>query len=847
MKQIEPHFLLFFSNFKIRLLEHLGKIDLVEDDSEDSGNHEPASKRAKRNRRSLNEQSDGGSSKSSKSNDVSMEPNQDLTLSTSTRTRQKNKQLSQQQLLEEQQRVEKRVQQEQLKLKQQEIQQQKEQDDVRQQQLRSSNEDISNLRTNPNISMRELFPGEEEMGLHVNLPFANSWRTPDNWLKVTSTVQYDEPTRKLWEELQKPYGNQSSFLRHLLLLEKYFRNGDLLLTQNANHNAITYAESVQHRLQAYDNIPPRPISVTQVQPQNPMTQSIATDFANAKSIMTANKAVTISKVNTTPKPPALSITANPKPITSDNASTSLLKSNAAQVPKTRSYTVTTESINGEKTDTAKSSNLTNTSGTLTTSTPKNKNPGLPPELICITTPSNDKHAAGVPPPSYQLQMQLTLQQQIQQQHQNSLLLSQHTKHMLQNMGPIPIAPNAPPTNHGTSPKKQPSVTTNSTNSNKSPNNNGNSSATSKANAIRLPDSLSEAERRESKNWRPTLIGITPENKNSSDGQLFQTADGRKLPYLVQVQSGGKPYMISIHDYNRMCILRRERLLKDPELLKNKSGTTSQTVSTASQRQITTTPLTTTNINTNANANTITNAISANQKSVIDIDKLSRPQTNAINSNNSHTANKVQVPNKFLEQNSLIPINNKSNENSADSLLRFRFSKSNKSSLLKSNALPSNQPKPVTAHHLIPPNASVTATVVTPNSLAKIPMPLPNSNIVSITSTPSISAILGMTQASTPPPIHIIPNQTPPITITNVTSGNSNSAASQSSVSSLEALFRTTNQVVTTPTTMWQWAEQLNKSNSIVPIDNSASSILSKIPKSLTVIPQQKHLSKSADE
>lgn len=832
-------------------MEYHGKVDLVEDDSEDSANHEPTSKRSKRNRRSLNEHSDCGSSKSSKSNDVSMDMNQDPLNNASTRTRQKNKQITQQQLLEEQQRVEKRVQQEQMKLKQQEIfQKHKVQEELRQHQLRSSSEDISNLRTNPNISMRELFPGEEEMGLHVNLPFANSWRTPDGWTKVTSTVQYDEPTKKLWEELEKPYGNQSSFLRHLLLLEKYFRNGDLLLAPNANHNAINYAESVQCRLQAFDNIPTRAVSITQLLPQNTTTQTIAADLANVKSVTTSNKAVTISKVNATPKPPpALSITAKPNPNTSDSTSNSLLKSNvSAQLPKTRNYTATTEPINGEKTDLTKLNSSANSSSS--SSTPKNKNPGLPPELICITTPSNDKHAANVvPPPSYQLQMQLTLQQQIQQQHQNSLLLSQHqTKQLLQNMVPPPMVPNVP--NQVSSPKKQTSAntTSNSVNLNKSPNQNNRSIG--KGNVIRLPDKLTDAERRESKNWRPTLIAITPENKNSTDGQLYQTVDGRKLPHLVQVLSKQKPYMISIHDYNRMCILHREKLLKEQsEMLKNKSpssGNSSQTVSPASQKTTTTTATTQSAIAASLNSS------NTNQKTVIDVDKLIRSHNN---SNNGQSSNNVHVPNKFLEQNSLIPLGGKSTDSSksTDSLLRFRFPLKNKSSLLKSSVTPTSQSKSVVSQHLIPSNASVTATVMTPNSLPKLPIPLTNalsqSGVVSITSTPSISAILGMTQAATPPPIQIssiMPNQPPPITITNVTSGNN--LAIQSNVSSLEALFRNTNHVTTTPSTMlMQWAEQLTKSNSITPIDNSASSILSKIPKSLTVIPQQKFHSNGGDE
>lgn len=319
-------------------------------------------------------------------------------------------------------------------------------------------------------------------------------------------------------------------------------------------------------------------------------------------------------------------------------------------------------------------------------------------------------------------------------------------------------------------------------------------------------------------------------------------------------------MISIHDYNRMCILRRERLLKDQnELMKNKGSQNSNTspvipTSTVQKQPAHVPPL--------AAATSIVNNVNANAKTAAatEVDKVPKQHTNASSSNNGQMANKVQVPNKILEQNSLIPISSNSsnsssssnsgsskpNENSSDSLLRFRFSKSNKSSLLKSNA--THHSKPSMPPQLIP--SSSVASAIASNPLAKLPIPLSNvlsqSNVVSITSTPSISAMLGMTQASTPPPpIQLIPNQTPPITITNVTSGSGNSAANQSSVSSLEALFRTTNQVTTTPTTMWQWAEQLNKSNSITPIDNSATSILSKIPKSLTVIPQQK--SKTIDE
>ncbi|OWR50819.1 hypothetical protein KGM_210002 [Danaus plexippus plexippus] len=116
---------------------------------------------------------------------------------------------------------------------------------------------VKRLETNPSISVRELFPGEEEMNLQCNIEFNNvKGVTPEGWEKCNTLIQYDLETKKLWSELQRPYGNQSSFLRHLILLEKYFRSGDLVLSHNASPHAANYSSSVQSRLRAYDNTPP---------------------------------------------------------------------------------------------------------------------------------------------------------------------------------------------------------------------------------------------------------------------------------------------------------------------------------------------------------------------------------------------------------------------------------------------------------------------------------------------------------------------------------------------------------------------------------------------------------------
>ncbi|XP_057650990.1 uncharacterized protein LOC130890741 isoform X1 [Diorhabda carinulata] len=119
-----------------------------------------------------------------------------------------------------------------------------------------SNEAVNRIGINQALSVRQLLPGEEYISLNGNIDFANiKEKTPEGWEKCTSVIQYDEETKRLWQELQKPYGNQSSFLRHLILLEKYFRNGDLVLSPNASHHSINYSESVHNRLRAYDNIP----------------------------------------------------------------------------------------------------------------------------------------------------------------------------------------------------------------------------------------------------------------------------------------------------------------------------------------------------------------------------------------------------------------------------------------------------------------------------------------------------------------------------------------------------------------------------------------------------------------
>lgn len=172
------------------------------------------------------------------------------------------------------------------------------------------NELVDRLGLNPSISVRQLFQGEEDLPLYANIDFnAAKERTPEGWEKNICTIQYDADTKLLWQELQKPYGNQSSFLRHLILLEKYFRNGDLTLSPSASHHAVNYSVSVQNRLRAYDNIPSNslPMQPLTMLPFNQIKRSqsgiITTrDTANLSAVINAanlpkNTPIPISQLN----------------------------------------------------------------------------------------------------------------------------------------------------------------------------------------------------------------------------------------------------------------------------------------------------------------------------------------------------------------------------------------------------------------------------------------------------------------------------------------------------------------------------------------------------------------------
>ncbi|CAH0560024.1 unnamed protein product [Brassicogethes aeneus] len=181
--------------------------------------------------------------------------------------------------------------------------------------LKSSKNDVavSKLGANPSISVRQLFPGEEDLPLNASIEFNNiKEKTPEGWSKCSSVIQYDSDTKKLWNELQKPYGNQSSFLRHLILLEKYFRNGELVLSSKASHHAVNYSESVQNRLRAYDNLPShsnnQPFTMMQFNKQQKSQSGIITSKKEVLPPVTITKTTPMtSQLNSPPLIPPSAI------------------------------------------------------------------------------------------------------------------------------------------------------------------------------------------------------------------------------------------------------------------------------------------------------------------------------------------------------------------------------------------------------------------------------------------------------------------------------------------------------------------------------------------------------------
>lgn len=475
-------------------------------------------------------------------------------------------------------------------------------------------EKVQQLRSNPSLSVRELFPGEEEMGLHANIPLNRGGpRTPEGWTKCTTTIQYDEETRRLWNHLQEPYGNQSSFLRHLILLEKYFRSGDLVLSQNATSSATNYSESVQSRLRSFDHIP---TTVNSEMPTGYRPNLTVTKKPSSEQLVNSSAHIPPAEL------PLSEITQLTKKFKLDKKSigsmqignmVSLAKSSSAFVKPVKKGQETSHnrspsvppdlisignksSISAAPISALKRSSLPSTSiespvtvalkisGNSTTNVSSNSAPTTDTSPAFVSASLAIQAAAAVT--SVPTASSTTSTSQYAGTSGSSLTVVPVT-------GSSTTSPDAPAS-------KEPSPTPAST---QTP-----TPATTTLSAAEPIKKTGSAV----KPWRPTLIPIDPNSEPPNPGQLFQTVDGRRLPSLVQVMSGGKPYHISIQDYNRMCILRRQKVVQMQK---------TQLIQKIKDAQ-----------KTDKNPTEAKNSVvSVNKKKVVDI------------------------PNKVLEQNSVIPI------------------------------------------------------------------------------------------------------------------------------------------------------------------------------------------------
>lgn len=475
-------------------------------------------------------------------------------------------------------------------------------------------EKVQQLRSNPSLSVRELFPGEEEMGLHANIPLNRGGpRTPEGWTKCTTTIQYDEETRRLWNHLQEPYGNQSSFLRHLILLEKYFRSGDLVLSQNATSSATNYSESVQSRLRSFDHIP---TTVNSEMPTGYRPNLTVTKKPSSEQLVNSSAHIPPAEL------PLSEITQLTKKFKLDKKSigsmqignmVSLAKSSSAFVKPVKKGQETSHnrspsvppdlisignksSISAAPISALKRSSLPSTSIESPVTVALKISGNSTTNVSSSSAPTTDTSPAFV---SASLAIQAAAAVTSVPTASSTTSTSQYAGTSGSSLTVVPVtgssttSPDAPAS-------KEPSPTPAST---QTP-----TPATTTLSAAEPIKKTGSAV----KPWRPTLIPIDPNSEPPNPGQLFQTVDGRRLPSLVQVMSGGKPYHISIQDYNRMCILRRQKVVQMQK---------TQLIQKIKDAQ-----------KTDKNPTEAKNSVvSVNKKKVVDI------------------------PNKVLEQNSVIPI------------------------------------------------------------------------------------------------------------------------------------------------------------------------------------------------
>uniref|UniRef100_A0A182TN12 Uncharacterized protein n=1 Tax=Anopheles melas TaxID=34690 RepID=A0A182TN12_9DIPT len=770
-----------------------------------------------------------------------------------------------------------------------------------QQQSRDDNIDMTQvLKSNPNISMRELFPGEEELGVHVNIPFSSSsMRTPEGWTKVQSTIQYDDSTRALWEELQKPYGNQSSFLRHLLLLEKYFRNGDLVLSPQAKTSATTYSEAVQNRLRSYDNVP-------SVVPSSPPALASLTPAATAPTVAAdktshifqqfSSATITIvpaNKVRPRTSAGGGSSSAEITPV-SPPAPVSLLKSNNLHLANSGDQGATKQSLkrklsieSGGRTSGGASAitsplntsgHSSSTVGGGSTKVVRLDEPkallSSPPELISISNRKASVTITTIPPAAAPSATVGTPPASVTATAQKQLsLLQQPQQSLLQSVAAVDAVTAAAATLLA---KKSPTAGATATTAN-TPTGPSSTGTTGSANAnanstareiIQMPEQLTEAERRESSTrpWRPTLLPIAPGVSESlKTGPLYQTADGRTLPKLVQVMSGGKPYHISIEDYNRMCILRREKLLQQQQNMMQQQQQQQQQQTVVNKRQ---SQLPQPNKQPSSAASTLPPPPALRLASTAGSVENNNGSANNVAVSVASSAKVVQLPNQLLEQNSLIPIlsgssgaNKMGNVQKNSSLTVTMTTTVNNNSLAKSSSSSSSSSSatatvPPSMKPLSLPNSTTVYPMLMSANTLSLPSLFANSSAGSLPVS-SVAALFSevnaaMTQTSSPShrpapaATSLVLGQPTSLLTTTTTSSSSASAATAAVLNPFEHLFKDGNKV--TQAQLQEFvaiATAANGGGSSSLLDNSSpAQLLSKIPKSLTVIPQQKQRSMS---
>ncbi len=118
--------------------------------------------------------------------------------------------------------------------------------------VEESDEDVRRKDAGGSYSSSSLPAQQSSTSAQTSTFASNNSTSGESLEKCSVTIQFDLNTKKLWQDLHYPYGNYTSFFRHLILLEKYWRNGDLTLGPEASQKASVYIRSVKNRIDAYE-------------------------------------------------------------------------------------------------------------------------------------------------------------------------------------------------------------------------------------------------------------------------------------------------------------------------------------------------------------------------------------------------------------------------------------------------------------------------------------------------------------------------------------------------------------------------------------------------------------------